>query len=463
MTYRPQIISNVQTNVSLIAPTGSRNAAMIGTAQWGPINVVTDISNLNEYSNIFKDDISGTTLTGIKGADLFFRNGGTLKFVRVEDGSAANSSLALKNGTTTVITLSGKYKGSYGNNIIAEVKAIGSNRSVIVTDGINTETYDNLGVGFTSNAAIVSAINANSQLVTAVSTVATLVAVTASTQLTGGVNGTTNITNTNYIDILSGVLYSIDYNFLLIPSKTDDIFQKLVVANLNTRASSEKLYSRYITGVAKDETTTLMSARTSTGSRITVVAPGVKYLNRFDGVLQYLDGSYLASAYAGMLCNQDLEISGTHKSVSVDGLSINEATGTEFYTKNTQESVLGNGIAPIAKIGNSISMIRAVTRVADKTSIYFDGYITDIVDEVTRNVETYLNSVVGNPKTQFDMIGYESRVDSILENLKTQQIIETYQNSSVTEGASPDTLVVSVSVKPTFNTNFVLLTLNING
>lgn len=466
---RPQIISNVSVNTSLIAPAGDRIAAMIGTAQWGPVDEVTYLSTLDEFVSVFKDDITGSTLTGIKGADLFFRNGGTLKFVRVEDGTADFADYTAVNGVTDVIVFTAKYKGTFGNNILLLIEAVDTTkRKVTITDGTNIEIFDNNGSGYTTNSSIATAINAGSNLVTAAvesgQESANLVdTISSYAQLTGGANGTTSVAVANYTSILDDQLLLEEYNFLLIPGETTDANQNTIVGKLNTRATQEKLYSRYITGTVLNETIATMSARTSSGSRLTIVAPGVVYTNRYDAATLNLDGSYLACAYAGMLCGQDLEISGTHKTVNVEGIIIDTTTNKQYYSKVEQEQILGNRIAPISLINNTIQMVRGVTRNSTTTSIFFEEYIVDIIDEVTKTIEDYLNSILGNPKTNLDILAYTSRVNAILESLRTQQIIESYQDTVITSGSSPDTLLVSVNIKPTYNTNFVLLTLNINS
>ena len=75
-TMRPQIITTRNVIASFTAPTGARTGAMIGTAQWGAVDTVTAITTMSGFVSTFGNDISGSSLTLIKGADLFFRNGG---------------------------------------------------------------------------------------------------------------------------------------------------------------------------------------------------------------------------------------------------------------------------------------------------------------------------------------------------------------------------------------------------
>ena len=185
-------------------------------------------------------------------------------------------------------------------------------------------------------------------------------------------------------------------------------------------------------------------------------------MHRVDNEEVVLDGSYLACAYAGMLCKTDLEVSGTHNSVSVDGLSVDTTSKKSYYNKLEQEQLLDNSIIPISLVGDTILSVRSVTTLTDQTSVFFDEVIVDITDEVTSQVETYLNSVIGRPNTAQNRAIYSARVDGILTTLRNQGIIEEFSDSVLTRGDSPDTFIAEVSIRPTYNTNFVYLTISVN-
>lgn len=461
---RPQVITTISVNTSLVAPAGSRSALMIGTAIWGPQNVVTAVSDINQFISTFGGDKAGTGITGVKGADLFFNNGGTLKFLRLADGTAAYATKNLLNGVTNVITITAKYKGTYGNNIVVTTTDVSGAREVTVTDGTNTEFYTNGGVGYTTNNAIVSAINATSQLVTASvqSGQGTInLADAQSIQLISGADGETGLTITDYTTAFDTYLLNEDYNFLLLPGYTTDSGLNTLATRLSNRAAVENKFSRFISGVAQYETIATMKARTSSNKRLTLVAPSVGYTSRVDGSAMILDGSYLACAYAGKLCTLDIENSITHEPITVDNLYV-DATGKKYYTKTEQESVLGAGVAPISIVGTSTAVIRGITRNGSSTSIFFDDYIVDIIDYVQAELQDYLDTVIGQPKKAIDMRVYEGRCDAILQTMQNQGIIESYQNTVIVEGVSPDTIAVAVSIKPTYNTNFVNLTISVN-
>ena len=125
MVLRPQIITRTNVTASFTAPAGARTAAMIGTAVWGPVNTVTNIVSLSEFISIFGGDITGDGVTGIKGADLFFRNGGTMKFVRVGDSSIAKADYTAQSSSTNVLEFEALYEGTHGNTILITITTVG--------------------------------------------------------------------------------------------------------------------------------------------------------------------------------------------------------------------------------------------------------------------------------------------------------------------------------------------------
>lgn len=466
MSLRPRIITSQRATTSFIAPVGERNAVMIGTATWGPVDVLTSISNLGQFISTFGDDKSGTGVTGIKGADLFFRNGGTLRFLRIGDGNLAKATLPFSSGVTDVISITGKYNGTKGNEILVTITENGSNRDVRISDGTLVERYTNGGEGFSSNEDIVNAINNSSLLVTAAvlggNETTNLVDAVTDTQLLGGNDGESGLVDLDYTTAWDNLIATEDFNFLLIPGKHDDAFHSLMLGRVEIKADSEKKRSRYITGVDLDETISTINGRTTSGKRMTLVAPNVKYTHRIDNVNTVLDGSYLACAYAGKLCRTPLQISGTHETVSVNGLSVNSMTGKEYYSKIEQEQLLETSVLPVSNINNTNSVIRAVTTIGNSSDINFEEVVVDIIDEVVNQVENYLNTVIGQPNTSDRRGIYQERVNAILQVLLNQGIIQEYLDSEVTEGASPDTINAAVTIKPTYNTNFVNLNVTIN-
>jgi hypothetical protein len=53
-------------------------------------------------------------------------------------------------------------------------------------------------------------------------------------------------------------------------------------------------------------------------------------------------------------------------------------------------------------------------------------------------------------------------IDNILENDKRAEILNDYLPTEVIEGSSPDTVLVNLTLKPTFAINFINVTLSVS-
>lgn len=463
MVLRPQVNVTVREAITLAAQQGQIVTAIIGTAQWGAMNTLTSLGSFSQSLESFKDDISGTDLTLIKGLDLLYRNGsGPVFAVRIGDGSEAKSTVTLDSGTTPVIKFDATHEGTYGDNIGITVLTNGSNRDLQITDGITTEVHSNGGTGFSSNTEIVTAINKDSVLVSATELDPTLIDAVTQTFLTGGSNGTASLTDSDFTDALDNILQNEDFTILVIPSKTDDSFHSTIVGKLNTRATTEDKFSVFISGIALDETITTAKARIAAGQRLGIVAPSIKYTHRIDGDKINLDGSYLACAYAGGIASRSVEVSPTHKVISVDSLIVDSTTDKNFYNNLEQEQLLDTRIVPITNISGSIQASRGVTRESDKTSIFFEQNIVNIVDFVRTQVFNSTNGFIGDPNNERIRNAIAKAIDGILEQDKSDEVIVDFQSTEVTEGTDPTTVNVTMTLQPTFSINFITVTLNIS-
>jgi len=467
---RPQIFTAEKVLASFATQPGARVAAMIGTSIWGPMNSVQTVSSLSEFVSTFGDE-SEDGVTGIKGASLFFRNGGTLKFVRIEDGDAEYASAIFQTGATEQLDIAAKYKGTYGNNIkvtITENSINSGSRDITVTDGQRTESFTNAGQGYDTTTAIIAAINdstSGSVLIEVSlnsSGTAENVPDADESYLTNGDDGEDGTLTTAISTAYDENLANEEFNFILLPGISSDAVHSTIVGKLNTRDSTEKLYSRLIAGVALNETISTSSARTASGKRITVVSPNVYTTNRDSNETEVLDGSYLACAYAGTLCRIGTQISGTRETLSIDDLSVDTTTGKKYFTKTEQEQLLQAKILPISKIGNALQCVSGITRESSTTSVYFDEVIVDITDFIRASVENYLNNAIGKPNTSARRGVWASGIDSILETAKRNEIIQEYESTNIIVGPSPDTFIATVSVKPSYSVKFINLNVNIN-
>lgn len=464
MVYLPGVTLQTRENVTLSAPGAASVIALLGTAQWGEMNSIRSFTSFSQVLDYFKEDKADLTI--IKAAELAYQNGATqVKVVRIGDGDEAKAEKSFNSGVTPVLKFAATFEGSYGNNVFVTITTIGSNRAVEITDGQTTESFTNAGNGYADNDAIVAAINdasEGSSLVSASKLDTTLVDAASQTALAGGDDGHDSLIASDFTTAFDNVLVSEDWDILLIPGQTDDSFHTTMVSKLNARASTEKKYSVFFSGADANETIATIQARSASGKRLSLVAPSIKYTLRYSGAESVLDGSFLACAYAGVVAAQDIEVAPTRKEMAAEGLSVDSATGKEYYNTTEMEQLLSYGVVPVSRIEGSLKVARGVTRTSDKTSIYFEQNIVRIVDFISGEVQSRMDGFLGDPNLERIRKVMALEVDGILQQARLDEVIVGYQPTEVAVGGSPDTVLVNLAIQPTFAINFISITLAIN-
>jgi hypothetical protein len=253
-----------------------------------------------------------------------------------------------------------------------------------------------------------------------------------------------------------------DFDILVVPGESGDSFQTTMVGKLNTRASIDKKYAIYATGVIQDETIAVQKTRTSSGSRLVLCSPSMYYTPNYQTSQIILDGSYLGCALAGLMASNDVEISPTRKVLTVSDLIVNSATDKKYYNNDEMEELLAVGILPISKINGQLKVARGVTRVGNPTSIYYEINIQRIVDYVREQALMKLDGFLGEPNLGRIRNVIARECDGILYQNKLDEVIVDFQPTEVSTSASPDTLLVNMIIQPTFAINYINVTIAIN-
>ena len=476
---RPRVNVNVLSALSLQAAAGPLTVAIMGTAQWGALNEVKTLTSFGQALDVFKDDVSGSgaNISLIKGLELLFGNGaGTVLAMRIADGDELKSTLARDGNSGAevgVLTFSGLHEGTYGDNIGVTITANATtpaNRDLEITDGVSLEIFNNGGLGYATNQAVADAINGNGVLVSVAvkaGSEATNV-VDAATQafLASGDNGENSLISSDYTTPFDNTLTNSDFDLMVIPGgdalEALDSFHTTFVGKLNTRASAEDRFAVYLSGIAGDETIATAQARAASGSRLSLVAPSVKSTHRIDGTQQNLNGSYLACAYAGGIAGRAVQSSPTHKVLNVEGLTVDSASGKDFYNNGEQELLLNSRIVPISKIQGSLEAARGVTRDPSTTSVFFEQNIQNITDFLREEVLRTLNPFIGEANKERTRNIMAREADGILARAKLDGVIVAFNPTEVSEGSGPTQVVVTMDVKPTFAINFIDVTLTLS-
>lgn len=233
-----------------------------------------DVANIDavtvaEIKTVVEADVtagSGVTVTNVGGAVQIASNttGGSSS-VQVEAGSTADDELGLDNAThgggtgaaVNTLQVDGKTDGAYGNDLSIMVTAATSGDSdefnlIVLDDGLVAETFPNLSM-------VDSAPRYAETIINAEGTGSNLIAVTdldasvdsqrpangTSSNLSGGDDGLTSLTDTDYIGDSAGptgirALDTVqDVNLLLIPGQATSAIQNAMITYCeDTRAMS---------------------------------------------------------------------------------------------------------------------------------------------------------------------------------------------------------------------------------
>ena len=477
MGYNPSVNITVNEALSLSPGESVTTIMIVGTAQWGPIDSVQSFTNFSNVLNTFGEDRNdNTSIT--KMADIVYSNGAqSVKVLRIADSGKIKATLDLAGdsaGTADVMTFNAKYYGAYGNNFYVDIDEQGTGRIATITNGDYKEVFDNNGDanGYASNALLAAAINdsvSGSALIDAVSNSVDVIDATASlTQLTTGDDGANGLSASDYTTAFDSYLSTEDWDILVIGDtdntnlESGDAFQSSITTKVDSRASTNKKYSMYFSGVTQNEIIGTIQARTASGSRLVLAAPGIEVDSRVESTTAQLDGTYLAGALAGMVAANDIEIALTRKVVGVNDFIINTSTDVNYYNLTEVESLLGSGVCVSSKLGGALKVARGVTRISDKTSVYYEINIRRIVDDIRTKIQNLLDGFLGDPSVERNRKMIASECDGVLNSAVAAEELVAYQTTQVTEASSPDTINVALTIQPTFAINFIDVVISVS-
>lgn len=435
---QPRINVNVVSNVVLSAGETYGVGAIVSTSSWGEDGKVRSFNTYKDVSDIYK---SGDL---VEGAKYFFQNGGKELYILRCNPNGVQAEKNFQASGSDVLKIKAKFSGSYGNNIAVTITVNSDDsekRDIEITDGVITETYSALS----SNDEIVSAINENSQLCVAEKLSDTLVDATSQTYLTGGSDGTTS--NSEIVSYIQNYLWLKEFDYLMTPGFTDDSLHASIQALMDSRANNENLYSVYIAGVDKfeDIETTLSRTATNNNGRLVVIHTSLyKGSGDMSDTTNWLDASYTACAYAGLLCSLAVQYSPTYKSVGfVGGKSLTE----RFYTSTEREQLLSAGFTIFDRFTPTrYGCVMGVTRTGDSSNW---SYMLDSrrkVDYLLNNFVEIGKTYIGQPNDELTRKNIRSGIIGVLLEAKNDRIVDDYQ-VEVLAGSDPREVDVNVTVK----------------
>lgn len=175
---------------------------VVGTAQWGPVNAPTTISDMAFYARQFGAIQARKYDMGTQVAVAVLQGAKNFRCVRVTDGTDLAAQVVVQ---TNCITFASKYTGTLGNATTVTIgpgSKNGSYKAIVNMPGVVPEVFDNIvGSGNALWAAMAAAINNGqygqrgaSQMIVATAGAGVEVPAAATVTLAGGTDGATTIT-----------------------------------------------------------------------------------------------------------------------------------------------------------------------------------------------------------------------------------------------------------------------------
>jgi hypothetical protein len=292
-----------------VSPGTTGSVAIIGTADWGPINTLQTVQNEGEASALFGAATWGGALydATLQALDGFDDGGAQQVFAyRVVGAGAMNASVVLKDASAApALTLTAFYPGVRANNWTVTVQTNASTPAncdiLLYESGALIAEFLNIPGG--TNTAAVASINAyNSPFVTAVATgtagraLANIVGVTGGNgSFTAGNSGTT-LTVASYAAAFTALsIFTFDAVALanVTDGPTQDSFAAWV-ASYNTTSGSRTFG---VIGGAQGESNAIAVARSYSPGATTGDYNSCDMVNSTLDLVQLATGAVFSSAY----------------------------------------------------------------------------------------------------------------------------------------------------------------------
>jgi Phage tail sheath protein. len=311
--------------------------AMPIKANWGPVKTIVSITSEKDLTTNFGNDMSYTayklgrlTLLGQPKEILLYR---------LVDGNEKVASITLKDTTAVtpvdVLKLDTKYPTTRGFNITVRSNIVDDTKKDIVLYEGTTQLYVFSALTGTIDE-IVASINSNEENLwlsaTKIATGNGTLANISNQPLTGGNNGTTSVTNQNYIDAMAA-FESVKFNGFCLDGITDSALQISTKSWIERNRNNGKKIKGYVGGTSS-ETITEANAKSSSFNY-----EGMHYIGAVGGILDGLEytpaetACYIAALGEGQdlkesLCNTTTVFNNVTKNLTDEEIKSALQSGT---------------------------------------------------------------------------------------------------------------------------------------
>ena len=435
---------------------------MVGTAERGPVEQVVTLGSFIEARNVFgeadpwKGGASGE-LTLIRALELAFNNGASTVYAvraaaRGGPKPVAPASLALKKGTATVLTLSAKSAGTWGNAITVRLAApegdTGTTKVLEVTLGTQREQHRGATAG-----ALAEAVNRDSAILSArADRAGDAPDDLAASPLANGANGE-GAASADYARALEPLENEI-VNLVVLAGQDAAVGGETLTAHLN-RTKEMRRERMGVIGSNGTDDSDRIAAHTLNSDRVVYVAPGIKArvndpaTNR--DVEVNLPGAYTAAAVAGLISSLPVQTSPTNKPLAVGGLS------TAFNQPRLEKLVQNRVLAVEKREG-----FRVVKGITTSTNPAWHQVTTRrIVDFALYGVRSACNPYIGKLNNDRVRGAMKATIDGFLTRMVQDEALTGYklEVSATRAQEIAGECVVNMTLQPTFSIDYILVTM----
>lgn len=446
--------------------------AVIGTADWGQVNAVTEITSETDVDNAFGS--AGSLNTLVRQA---LRGGASLvKAYRISLASADAKATLTLNDTASpaaaAVDLEARYEGARANNFYVSIAVNAQDATLkdltVVESGVTLEVFT-----FSDNDDLVAKISGNvdgvrgSQYITAAVNGASnrQLANLAATALSGGNSGL-SVTATEFSNALAALEVQ-DWNILVPSDTTDSSIQASVRTYINRVRSEGKLVTAVMGGisVAGMSSASVLSELTTIKNRATSTSTGnhegIVYV--FPGIVDELSGTSLSGAQTAARVAGMIGRAGFASSITKRPTGANETTAR--LTNADIKSALQAGVCLVTTQGNSAVVEQGLNSLTTFTTTKGRDFrkirVVRALDAVAQTIDTAVNAfVIGAVNNDDNGQAYTiSLIKSALEIFQGAGAIEpgfTVARSTAT--ADSDEFYVDVALTPIDSIEKVFIT-----
>ena len=442
-------------------------AAVIGTADWGPLGVAETVNGLGPYQSIYSSSTNGTLSEGVLGALDGFDGGGAGQALayRIAGESAKAGSVELK-GTVeaeekVTLVLTALYKGARANNFTITIQTNANNAEnknlILYESGVELERWENVVKGYNGN--FVTAINttAPSKYIKAEAkegnerAMKNIVGVISGAGGFSGGNSGLTVTTENFSTAL-GVLSSQEFDSIALANVTTAKTLDTFVAWLRDRNAQgirtfgviggkegdtlSEAHGRLIASEAPPKEGTGYSDGKETNGQYTYGKVAIDLVNLGATDLRrladkaVLSTAQLATRYAGTLAR--VGFTRAMLGITWTGYQVNDPLTPSAYTEAGEDGVVcfANNDTQTISIDNSQSALlttdekERLAAFKDTRTVAITHFIENTLSRTARN--SYIGVLANNQTSRNEVIG------SFLQFLKDLEIANALQPGTST-------------------------------